>query len=275
MQKFAFLALPGALIVLATFMLVRPGFEDAGCACSPPPSLAEVAKMTTVANDKSNPDSLDATGQVYFAYLERGENKQAEMWKARAIAIGEPKTLMFVADTILEATSEEHDPRKQAALLSDAIDLLKKVEPRRRLLNELDRHLYVDQLRGAEGTLAILKDGIDAWTAKANAGDATAAHHIAAYYFFGHLDQEKRRAWEARAANLGDPGFAWLVACCWRETSSDLVEGKQVIQRARSNRKAWSGVGDTWMQSVLAEELSKAEAQIDDRLSKLHRLRRP
>lgn len=271
MRKLAFSALPIVLAVTGSGALISPGFEESECACITPPSLAEVARLTAIAEDAKNPEAVSATGQVYFAYLEREETKQAEIWKMRAIAVGEPKTLNWVADSIMEAVSDERDPRKQIAMLGHAIELFRKAKPRRDMFSDLDRRVYVAQFRAAQGTLAVLREGIEPWIAKANSGDATAAHHVAAYYFYGHLDQDRRTAWEDRAAKLGDPGFAWSFACCWRETRSDLLEGKRVIQIAKANRNAWAGTGDDWTQRVLAKDLDDAESQIDNRLGNLHR----
>lgn len=271
MRKLAFLVLPIVLAVTASVAQTSPEFEESECACITLPSLAEVARLTAIAEDEKNPEALSATGEVYFAYLQRGDKKQAEIWKARAIAVGEPRILNWVADSIMVAVSDERDPRKQITMLGQAIELFTKAEPRRDKLSDLDRRVYVDEFRAAQGTLAILRDGIEPWIAKANSGDATAAHHVAAYYFYGHLDQDRRAAWEDRAARLGDPGFAWSFACCWRETRSDLLEGKRVIQIAKANRNAWAGAGDEWTQRVLAKDLDDAESQIDNRLGKLHR----
>lgn len=271
MHKLAFSALPIVLAVTGSVALIRPGFEEPGCACITPPSLAEVARLTAIAEDAKNPEALSATGQLYFAYLQRGDNKQAEIWKARAIAFGEPHTLYWVGDSIMVAVSAERDPLKQIAMLGQAIELFRKAEPLRDMLRDGERRAYVDEFRAAQGTLAILREGLEPWIAKAKSGDATAAHHVAAYYFYGHLDQDRRTAWEDRAARLGDPGFAWSFACCWRETRSELLQGKRVIQIAKANRKAWAGAGDGWSQRVLAKDLDAAESEIDSQLSKLHR----
>lgn len=271
MRKKLLLAIaPLGLVALTLVLLFRPGFEEAGCACLPPPTLEEVARMTERANSGDTPDAIRATGEVYWAYIERGEKAQAEKWKQRAIAVGDPDSLGDIASDLLMKVNQEPDFRRKDALLAEALSLLERAYPNRGLIRDhIVRELFAENLRAARAAREVLRDGLDVWLARAKSGDATAAHHVAVHYFYVDLDQDKRSHWEDQAARLGDPGFASEYACCSRETKQDLLDGKRVIAIARANRKAWGEAGDIWLQSVLLEQLDRTESQIDQRLAKI------
>jgi hypothetical protein len=262
------LAAAAALLLIGTGVtfLLQPGFEEAGCACEPPPTLEEVSALIEIAKKGDFAESILATGQVWQAYEQREDRANADLWKAKAIAVGDPVTLNNIADDMMMSVNDIKDKSEQLRVMREALVMLERAYPRRSLLPDF-WSVYVNSIRAARGSIAVAEDGVGVWTERANSGDAAAAHNLATYYFHFPLDQEKRSFWEKRAAELGDPTFAWSEACCWRKTAAELAEGKKYITAAKNNPDAWKNAGDVWMQGVLAAELDEAEAQIDRRLA--------
>jgi hypothetical protein len=262
----------GALVMIiggATF-LFQPGFEKEGCACLPPPTMKEVNALIETANKGDYEESILATGQVWSAYEARNDEVNAKLWKAKAIEVGDPEALNRIADGMMMSVNDIKDKSEQLRIMREALAMLERAYPRRSMLRDY-LSVYVNSLRAARGSIAVAEDGIEAWTDKANNGDAGAAHNLATYYFYFPLDQDKRSFWEKRAAELGDPTFVWSEACCWRKTAAELAGGKKYIEAAKSNPHAWKSVGDVWMQGILSGELDEAEALIDGRISALRK----
>lgn len=257
---------------IGAILLFRPGFEEVGCACVPPPSIEEVNALIEMANASDTEESVLAHGKVWQAYRERKDKANEVIWRKKAIEIAEPNAIASIAEGLMFSVHNIKGERYKIRKMREALYLLEKSYARRALLRGF-QSVYVNKIRAARGSIAVAEGGLEHWEIRANNGDATAAHNLAAYYFYFQLDQNNRSYWEKRSAELGDPTFAWKEACCWRETEAEIAEGKKYILAAEGNAAAWKGVGDSWMQGILAAELDAAEIQLDRRLLSIRQTR--
>ena len=257
----------GLLLAGAAILLLRPGFEDAGCACVSPPTLEQIQADIHEVEKDSGLSAVAAAGRVWQGYVLRGDKAEAERWRNRAIELRDPETTGHLASERIMSVNEAKSDEEKRRRLRDVLTLLERGYPNRASLDALSGGIYAHNMRSARAALAVMETGPDPWIRKAEAGDATAAHHLARYYFYVLLDQDQRSRWEQRGAELGDPELAHDAACCWRQTPDELREGKRIIAAARNNRQAWADIDDPWMIGIIAADLDQAETLLDRRLA--------
>ncbi len=267
MKSLQRLMLTLAITCVAVIVLLGPPLEEAGCACVPPPTLGEIEQLKKVAEEGDTDRSIEHIGRVAFAYKQRGEDALAAKWQEQAIEAGDPYTLTKIADLAYSDVKDASEIADKIALTKKAIEYYQLAYPRRRMLEDVRKRVYASQLRSARATLAVLKDGKEVWLTRAESGDLTAVYSMARYFIDAELDQEKRRFWEKRGAELGDPELADEEACCWRRTEEELLEGQRIVERAKANGEAIGAIEDEWIRAVILEDIDSTEIQIKQRLA--------
>lgn len=261
--------IPIAIVVVGLFLVASPGLENESCACEPPPDDKEIQRLIKIAEKGDTSDSIRATGRVALAYVERSDERNAQIWREKAMAAGDPHTLYRLAEKIGRKAKGETDLNRKIEMLREQLSLLKQAFPNRRMFDPIGRSVYASSLRSTQATLTVLADGEEVWLKRAEAGDPVAAYHMARFYFYGELDQDKRSRREEIAGKAGDPELAHDLACCWRKTRNDLLEGDAIIENARARKDLLASVSDPWVRSVFMSDLDAAHFQIRRRLKEL------
>ncbi len=261
--------IPFAIVAVGLFLIASPGLETEGCACLPPPDDKEIRRLIEIAEKGDTSESIRATGMVASAYVERSDERNAQVWRKKAMEVGDPHTLYWLADRIGWKAKDEPDTNRKIEMLREQLSLLKQAFPNRRMFDPIGRSVYASSLRSTQATLTVLLDGEQVWLKRAEAGDPIAAYHMARFYFYAELDQDKRSRWEEIAGKAGDPELAHEMACCWRKSQKDLLDGDAIIENARSREDLLASVSDPWVRSVFMSDLDAAQFQIRRRLKEL------
>jgi len=249
--------LTAMFILIGTF--VWAGETSQACGCIPAMTEAELAPYKA----KAEQGDAQAAGTVWFEYAMNGapaSPQRVRYWRRKAIRLADPRALQSIAyDWMLEARRSQRSDNKQL-FANTAVMLLNRAWRNRHLLrspransDDLDwQAAYARDLRSAVGVQAVIRGGVTRWEALANGGDATAAHHLAVYYFYGTLDQDKRAFWEDQASQLGDPDFAGH-AMRRRNPIDDILD----IRRALRADAPVHRIPNPWIRMVTLRDLNK------------------
>lgn len=246
------------LRILAALTLLIAVFTASGevsyaCGCADPDPMPE-SQLDALKARAARGDVL-ATGAVWYEYEHVRENPTLErQWRFRAIRAGDPGVARDRASHWMLHMQRSNDPQHKRIFIEAAVALLDRGY-RNRSLIELPsagidhQSYYVSQLREAKAARRVLIDGIGLWEARARRGDVIAAHHVAVYYFWVDLNQERRTFWEARASALGDPDFAGVAVLS--NSNTHLRD----VRRALAPGAPVYSISDPWERAVTLRNL--------------------
>jgi len=243
------------LILIGTFVVA--GENSQACGCIPAMTEAELAPYKA----KAERGDAQAAGTVWFEYGLNGAPASAQQlryWRSKAIRLADPYAISFMVNDWMLKVQDSNDPEDKRLFADTAVKLLNHAWRNRQLIPMADRGSawdrqanYASDLRLAVGVQTVLRDGVTRREALANRGDATAAHHLAVYYFYGTLDQDKRAYWEDRASQLGDPDFAGHAVR--RRNSNDDIRD---IRRALRSDAPVHRIPNPWIRMVTLRDLN-------------------
>jgi|CXWL01.1.fsa_nt_gi hypothetical protein len=241
------------LLIGIAAVLLSMAAPSAACGCIEPMPDSELSTLILQANR----GNIEAPGQIWNEYHSiREDRRNAEIWRKRAIAVGSPRAMKNMAHDWMWKTQREPNFAKKRIFLKAAIALLGNGYRNRALLGHAspswdDRYFYVSSMREAQAALVVANDGVDGWRKRAEKGDAFAAYHVAIYYFWVNLDQDRRTYWETQASVFGEPHFAGQSVDHSRTDAQNEVDVRHALRR----RDLILRVGDRWMQSVTTVDL--------------------
>ncbi|MBL0915108.1 MAG: hypothetical protein IBJ13_06240 [Sphingopyxis sp.] len=249
MRKWGLLILAVAVIAVSGFF----GTATSACACVGPMPEKELRALI----QKADKGDIRAVGRVWMEYTHvREDRRNGKIWASRAIRVGDPQTMLSMADDWMWEGQRATDKRHKLVFYDAALRLLENGYRNRNMLSACepggmnDRYFYIADLRSARAALATARSGPDGWIRSAGRNDASAAYHVANHYFWVELDQKKRGQWERRASELGDPMYAGS-AVVDRPRADDIRDIAYSLRKTDEIAK----LGDSWVQKAVTAEL--------------------
>lgn len=246
MRGWTMLFLAIATIAVSGFF----GTSTSACACVGPMPESELRALI----QKANKGDIRATGQVWQEYALARENaREGKRWASRAIRVGDPGTMNYMADRWMREGQETSDKRYKLIFYEAAVSLLENGYRNRAMLSHCDvndRYSYVSNLRSARAALRTARTGPAFEIARAARGSSSAAYNVANHYFWVDLDQQRRARWERRASELGDPMYAGNIVD--RQASREDIRD---IKRALKQKADIARLGDRWVRDAVTVEL--------------------
>lgn len=247
------------LRILAAFTLLMAVFTASGeishaCGCADHQPMPET--QLNALKERASGGDVTATGDVWFEYDGREDDRLSRIWRFRAIRAGDPRVASRRADHWLSYARRTANPAHKRIFVDAAVALLENGYRNRDLI---DRDLsssadyqynYLSQLREARAAQRVLRDGIAFWEVRGRRGDADGAFHAAVFHFRVNGDQRKRSVWEMRASALGDPGFAGQAV-----GSYDRALSLRHIRAALVPNAPVHAIRDPWEKAVMLREL--------------------